>query len=147
VKKVNLVNIEDNKGDLALTQEALSELDCDINISTFKDGKQGLNYLEDLVITNKKYLPDLIVSDLNLPLFNGFKILKSINLNPLLRQIPVTVFSMSSFQNDINKAYDLQANCFVTKPSEPISFFNSIKDVMKFWIETTKRPSKKGDYN
>ncbi len=143
MKNINLLHIEDNEGDLALTKEALSELDYAIDITTAKDGKKGIDYLKGSIHHPDKNLPDLILLDINLPIINGFEVLEYIKTNASLKHIPVIIFSTSSFKNDVAKAYELYANCFVTKPMEVIDFFNSIKNITEFWTKTVKLVSLK----
>lgn len=142
-----MIHIEDNDGDLALTKEALSELNYVINLETFKDGEQGLKYLEEKVAINRKQFPNLILLDINLPRLSGFEVLEAIKSNNLLKQIPVIIFSTSSFQKDIMKAYQLQANCFVTKPIEVLNFFDSVKNIMTFWMNTAVIPNVNRNYD
>jgi CheY-like chemotaxis protein len=136
MRTINLLHIDDNEGDLVLTKEALSELDFVIDVTTATDGQKALDYLRERINNSKKTLPDLIILDINLPIINGFEILEHIKSGTSLRHIPVIIFSTSSYKNDIEKAYKLYANCFVTKPMEVVDFFNSIKNIIEFWTKT-----------
>ena len=138
MRTINLLQIEDNEGDLTLTKEALSELDFVIDVTTASDGQKGLNHLKERINNSKKTLPDLILLDINLPIIKGFEILEHIKSSISLTQIHVIIFSTSSYKKDIETAYKLHANCFVTKPMEVVDFFNSIKNITEFWTKTAK---------
>jgi CheY-like chemotaxis protein len=136
MRTINLLQIEDNEGDLTLTKEALSELDFVIDVTTATDGQKGLDYLRERINNSKKTLTDLIILDINLNIITGFEILEHIKSSTSLRHIPVIIFSTSSHNNYIKTAYKLYANCFVTKPMEVVDFFNSIKNIIEFWTKT-----------
>ena len=82
--------------------------------------------------------PDLIVLDLNLPKRNGFEVLTEIKLDADLRQIAVVVFSSSTSDSDVKRAYDCHANCYVGKPSHLDALFRVAQALEAFWLRTAR---------
>src|SRR5262249_23582058 len=108
--------IEDNPLDVRLTREAIGEARNKARLSTAADGAEGLAFLRREGRFAAAPRPDLILLDLNLPRMSGVEVLAAIKRDPALRNIPVVVLSTSQSENDIERAYDLHVNCYVTKP-------------------------------
>lgn len=133
--------IEDNPGDVRLTQEAFKEDNKDVTLEAVNDGVEALSYLRKEGQYSEKQTPDLILLDLNLPKWDGRKVLKEIKGDPLLRRIPVVVLTTSNAGADILKSYDLHANCFINKPIDYDDFFNIIHNIGEFWLSTAILPT------
>jgi len=84
--------------------------------------------------------PDLILLDLNLPRMSGREVLTEIKGDPDLRSIPVVVLTTSQAEQDIVKAYELNANCYVTKPVDLDQFINVVKSIEDFWLTIVRLP-------
>jgi CheY-like chemotaxis protein len=84
--------------------------------------------------------PDLILLDLNLPRKNGREVLEEIKTDPKLRRIPVLVMTTSRADQDIQKAYSLNANCYITKPMDLDEFLRIVKSIEDFWLRTVTLP-------
>ena len=106
-----IILIDDDPGDIRLAQEAFNESDQPTLLQVFEDGQTAIDYLGDL----QSDLPDLIMLDLNLPRTSGHEVLAALKQNHRLRRIPVVVLSASTSARDIAQAYNLRANCFITK--------------------------------
>lgn len=140
-KTVEILLIEDNPGDVRLTREVLKEGKIWNNLNVVEDGVQALNFLH----REGKYVhaphPDLILLDLNLPKKDGREVLAAIKLDATLKRIPVIVLTTSQAEEDILNAYDLYANCYITKPIDLDQFTTVIRSIENFWLTIVKLPS------
>jgi len=84
--------------------------------------------------------PDLILLDLNLPRKDGREVLMEIKSDEHLRCIPVVVLTTSEAEEDVARAYDLHANCFVTKPVDLEKFISVVKSIEDFWVTIVRLP-------
>src|SRR5215510_1003570 len=139
---MQILLVEDNPADAFLTQEALrQEKSNDSSLSVVMDGQEALSFLRQ----GGKYAgvrrPDLILLDLNLPKKDGYTVLAEIKGDPLLKHIPVVVFTSSTAPRDILQAYALYANCYVIKPIDLDNFFRVIRNLVSFWAVTASLPS------
>jgi len=137
---VNILLIEDNLGDIRLIQEVLkgSEHKHDLHIVT--DGEQAIHYLKKEGKFTDAVKPNLIFLDLNLPKKDGREVLAEIKSNEKLKTIPVIIFSSSEAEKDIQKSYDLHANCYVVKPFDFNEFSKVIQAIQSFWLSIVKLP-------
>jgi two-component system, chemotaxis family, response regulator Rcp1 len=115
IKPVEILLVEDNPGDVRLTQETLKEFKVLNNLSVVGDGVEAMAFLRHEGRYAKASRPDLILLDLNLPKKDGREVLKEIKLDAQLKRIPVVVLTTSGAEQDILKTYELHANCY--KPS------------------------------
>ncbi len=132
--------IEDNPGDARLIREAFKESSLQTTLSFVHDGLAATRFLHDTKRTQVATLPRLIVLDLNLPGKSGFEVLEDIKRDETLKRIPVIVLSSSYNPEDIARAYDLHANCYLTKPVDFVPFCNIVKAVEYFWLQVAKLP-------
>lgn len=133
--------IEDDMGDIELTQSALSKSKLKINLHVANDGEEALAYLRREGQYAKAIRPNLILLDLNLPGFSGLEILSTIKSDHRFKSIPVVILTTSDANTDILKSYELGANCYVTKPiglKEFVKIVNSIED---FWFTVVQLPN------
>lgn len=141
IEPIEILLIEDNPGDVRLTQEVFSEFKMHNNLHVVNDGVEALK----LLYRDKQYinipLPDLILLDLNLPKKDGREVLEEIKADKNLKHIPVVVLTTSKAEQDIFKAYDLHANCYITKPVELDQFIAVIKSIKDFWFTIVRLPS------
>ena len=80
--------------------------------------------------------------DLNLPKKDGREVLAEIKSDPDLQRIPVVVLTTSKSEQEVLKAYNLHANCFVTKPIDLDQFMHVVKSIEDFWLSIVRLPSK-----
>jgi len=143
---VSILVVEDNPADVRLLQEALKDLRLAHSLDVVSDGQAPLDFL----FRHGKYetarRPDLVLLDLNLPGKDGSEVLAIVKERVETRRIPVVVFTSSSAQVDIQKAYDLHANGYVTKPSELKEFCVTIYSLCTFWLETAELPPRTDFY-
>ena len=135
--KINVMMIEDNPGDARLIKEGLKNSTVIKDLIHFADGETALAELRSL---ERNEQPELIILDLNLPGMDGREVLKELKTNPAYKHIPVVILTSSNSVSDICTSYQLNANCFVSKPIELDSFMNIINEVERFWINIAKLP-------
>lgn len=137
----NILLVEDNPGDIRLTQEALKESPVKSNLYVVKDGVEAIEYLKRKGKFTNAIVPDLILLDLNLPKKDGREVLAEIKADDNLKTIPVVILTTSDADQDILKSYRLHANCFITKPVDLDQFIYIIQQVQIFWFNVVKLPS------
>jgi two-component system, chemotaxis family, response regulator Rcp1 len=133
--------VEDNPGDVFLTQEAFREGRVPLRLSVVSDGEQAMQYLRRQAPFEDAIRPDLVLMDLNLPKKDGRELLAEMKEDADLRQIPVIVLTTSESHQDIRKAYKLHANCYLTKPFESDTFVAKIRSIEDFWLKVVRLPS------
>ena len=131
--------VEDSPADIRLTREALDQTRHPYQLEVANDGAEALQLLRDKA-NNGSPQPDLILLDWNLPRKDGREVLRELKQDSLLKVIPVVVLTTSRAESDIQSAYELQANCFITKPVDVIQFFRVIRDLEEFWFGTATLP-------
>lgn len=137
---VNILLVEDNPGDVRLTQEALREGKIRNHLFVAKDGVEALAILRHEGPHAQAPRPDLILLDLNLPRKDGREVLADIKADEALRRIPVVVLTTSKAEEDILRTYDLHANCYITKPVDLEQFIAVVKSIDEFWFTVVKLP-------
>jgi chemotaxis family two-component system response regulator Rcp1 len=139
-RPARILIVEDNPGDIRLIREAFQEASVHRTheFIVAKDGAEALDFLHKRGVFGDAAKPDIITLDLNLPKKNGREVLQDIKSNPLLKGIPVVVFSSSSSPQDIEAAYRNYANCYVTKPSDLDEFFASIAGIERYWLQLAR---------
>jgi two-component system, chemotaxis family, response regulator Rcp1 len=142
VKPLEILLIEDNPGDVRLTQECLKKSKYPNRLSVVEDGVDALAYLHREERFTRAPRPDLILLDLNLPRKDGRELLGEIKADKELKRIPIIVLTSSDAEVDIIKSYDLHANCFITKPIIFEDFIRIISLIESFWLGTVKLPGR-----
>jgi chemotaxis family two-component system response regulator Rcp1 len=137
---VEILLVEDNPGDIRLIVEVLKDGKINNNLSVVEDGEQALAYLLREGIYQDAIAPDIILLDLNLPKINGTEVLAEIKRHPLLKHIPVIILTTSEAEQDILRAYDLHANCYITKPVNLEQFLTVVRSIEQFWLTIVKIP-------
>jgi chemotaxis family two-component system response regulator Rcp1 len=140
-KIVDILLVEDNPGDVRLTQEALQEGKVRINMVSVADGEEAIDFLRQKGRYPHAFRPDLILLDLNLPKKSGFEVLEDIKNDEALKSIPAVVLTTSQAEEDILKSYQLHANAFISKPVDLIQFLSVVKAIEDFWIEIVRLPT------
>ncbi|MBC5841889.1 response regulator [Flavobacterium sp. F-380] len=137
----HILLVEDNEGDVLLTLEAFEECNVKTEISVAKNGQEALDFLfkRDKYLNAKR--PDLILLDINIPIFNGHEVLQQIKTDPELKKIPVIMLTTSSNQKDIDKAYENHCNSYVEKPLNIVEFLAAIIKIEQFWLQLTTKAS------
>jgi chemotaxis family two-component system response regulator Rcp1 len=139
-RPIEILLVEDNPGDVRLTQEALKDAKVLNKLRVVSDGVEALAFLRRQGKYAHAVRPGLILLDLNLPKLDGRKVLAEIKEDPELKRIPVVVLTISKAEEDIIKTYELHANCYITKPVDLEQFMEVVKAIENFWLTVVKLP-------
>ncbi len=147
-RTIEILLVEDNPGDVNLTRIALADRlqvahelrEIDVNLSVVSDGVEAMNFLHRHGEYHQAVHPDLILLDWNLPRKDGREVLGEIKADEKLQRIPVVVLTTSQSEEDILKAYNLRANCYITKPLDFQQFVRIIQSIEDFWFTTVQLP-------
>ncbi len=137
---VEILLVEDNPGDVRLTQEALRDGKLHTRLNIVRDGEEALAFLRRQGPHADAPRPDLILLDLNLPRKSGQEVLAEIKNDEQLRRIPVVVLTSSQAEKDILTSYDLNANCYISKPVDLEQFIRVVRSIEDFWLTVVKLP-------
>ena len=143
IKIIKILLVEDNPGDIRLTQEVFKEGKMKNELSVVMDGEEAIAYLKKTGKYKDVTTPDLILLDLNLPKKDGREVLAEIKRDKTLASIPVIVLTTSSAEEDIAITYLNHANCFITKPVDFNQFIKVVKAIEDFWLTIVKLPANK----
>lgn len=140
IQTIDILLVEDNPADVRLTIEALKEAKVHNNLHIATDGAEAVSFLRREGKFSEAPRPDLILLDLNLPRKDGREVLEEIKSDPALKSIPVVVLTTSEAEEDILRAYNLSANCYVTKPVDLEQFIKVVNSIENFWLTIVKLP-------
>jgi len=139
-RPVELLLVEDNPGDIRLTQEALKDGKVLNNLHVVEDGVKAMAFLRPEGRYGGAVRPDVILLDLNLPKKDGREVLAEIKADPSLMRIPVVVLTTSEAEKDILQAYNLHANSYIIKPVDLDQFIAVMRSIEDFWLTIVKLP-------
>ena len=134
----NILVVEDNPGDVRILQEAFKECHIANRMLAINNGLEAIRFLQSDTKGENKFIPDLILLDLNLPLADGREVLAVIKADPFFRKIPVLVLSSSDAKKDINDAYNLQANSYIVKPFTLDQYILMVRSINDYWLNTAR---------
>jgi CheY-like chemotaxis protein len=137
---IEVLLVEDDPGDVLMTQEAFEEHKVRNKLNVVQDGEEALAYLRREGKYAEATRPDLILLDLNLPRVDGREVLQVIKEDHDLRRIPVVVLTTSQADEDIMRSYSLHANAYVTKPVDFDSFIAVVRQIDEFFVSVVKLP-------
>ena len=133
--------VEDNEGDIELTQRALREEALNCHISVANNGVEAMEFLYKQGGYDSAPTPQLIFLDLNMPRMDGKRFLETMKADPKLRVIPVVMLTSSQSESDIRDCYERYASCYVVKPFNGKEFSSTVRKVVDFWRATGQLPS------
>jgi two-component system, chemotaxis family, response regulator Rcp1 len=137
---VEILLVEDNPGDIRLTQEAFKDVKLRNTLHVVRDGVEAMRFLRREGEYANVPRPDIILLDLNLPRKDGREVLEEIKQDDVLKRIPVVVLTTSNDESDILASYNLHANCYITKPVDLNRFIQIVKNIEHFWFGIVKLP-------
>lgn len=140
IEPIEILLVEDDPGDVLMTQEAFEHHKIRNTLSVVSDGEQALRFLRRESPYEDAPRPGLILLDLNLPRKDGREVLSEIKASPQLRSIPVVVLTTSEAEEDILRSYDLHANAYVTKPVDFDRFVEVVRQIDNFFVAVVKLP-------
>ena len=140
---IQVLLVEDSPGDVRLTQEAFREANTAIRLYVASDGVEAMAFLRREPPHEQSPRPDLILLDLNLPRMDGREVLSLIKADDSLRTIPTVILTTSESEADIVRSYQLQANCYLSKPVQLEAFDSLVKSINDFWLTKAKLPQQR----
>jgi len=140
---VEVLLVEDSPGDVRLTREALRETGTAVNLHVASDGVEAMAFLRKEGAHLKAPRPDFILLDLNIPKLDGRQVLAQIKSDQSLKTIPTIILTTSEAEADIVKSYQLQANCYLSKPVQFQEFENVVRSINDFWLTKVKLPQQR----
>ncbi len=140
VRPVEILLVEDNMGDVRLMQEAFGMAGVKNRVNVAKDGEEAIAFLRRTGEFASAPRPDLILLDLNLPRKDGREVLAEIKADTQFRRIPVVILTSSQAEEDILRAYNLNVNSYITKPSDHDHLMNMVRGIEEFWLKVVKLP-------
>jgi CheY-like chemotaxis protein len=141
VQAIEILLVEDTETDAERTMAALRDGKVHNRLVWVQDGEQALDLLHQEGTFANARRPDLILLDWYLPKINGWDVLDHIKNDPGLKCIPVIIMTSSQQEQDVLKAYNLHANCFVNKPVDVTEFINVVRSIEAFWLTVVKLPA------
>ena len=141
-RPVEILLVEDNPGDVVLTREALELAGTAHRLHVVGDGIDAVDFLFRRGRFADAPRPDIVLLDLNLPNKDGRAVLSEIKADANLAQIPIVVLTTSQADEDILRAYQLHANCYITKPIDFHQFLRIVASIEEFWLSVVKLPGK-----
>jgi two-component system, chemotaxis family, response regulator Rcp1 len=138
-----LLVVEDSESDIELLREALADSEPAVELDVVRHGEDALSFLRREGEFEAAERPDLVVLDLNLPRMGGFEVLSALreDVDPRLRRLPVIVFTTSATTTDVDRAYDLHASSFVTKPTAFEHYLDAVRAFREFWLRVARLPT------
>ena len=139
-RPIEILLVEDNPGDVRLTQEVFKEGKVRNQLNVVWNGEEALAYLRREGRFSKASRPDMILLDLNLPRKGGREVLAEIKRDPKLKCIPVVILTTSEAEQDIADSYQQHANCYIVKPVDLDQFIGVVRTIEGFWLQIVKLP-------
>jgi chemotaxis family two-component system response regulator Rcp1 len=140
MRATEILLVDDNPADTDLTSEVLSRNGCSSHIHAVVNGADAIALLRREGKYANAILPDFMILDLNLPKKDGRAVLAEVKADPVLRKIPIAIFSTSEAREDIVRSYELGANCYVSKPGNLRDFTSAVTAIGEFWFRSARLP-------
>jgi chemotaxis family two-component system response regulator Rcp1 len=139
---IDVLLVEDSPGDVRLTREAFRDANESIQLHVATDGVEAMTFLRREGAQSNAPRPDIVLLDLNLPKMDGREVLAHIKADASLKTIPTVILTTSEAEADIAKSYQLQANCYLSKPVQLDQFLALVKSINDFWLTKVKLPQR-----
>jgi two-component system, chemotaxis family, response regulator Rcp1 len=140
---VEVLLVEDSPGDVRLTRETFRDVNTSIHLHVANDGLEAMAFLRREGAHVNAPRPSIILLDLNLPKMDGREVLAHIKEDASLKMIPIIILTTSDAEADISKSYELQANCYLTKPVQLDAFESLVRSINDFWMTKVKLPQQR----
>lgn len=134
--------VEDDPDDILLIGRALSQAQLESAVSVVRDGEEAVRFLEAQSEKPVTALPSLILLDLKLPKMSGLEVLQWVRKHPKVKSLPVVVLTSSKYESDLERAYALGANSYITKPVDYQSLLDLVKALKLYWLDLNRPPGK-----
>jgi CheY-like chemotaxis protein len=139
---IQILLVEDNPGDVRLTREAFKEGKLWNDMHVVEDGEAAMAFVRRQEPYASAHRPDIILLDLNLPKMDGREVLGLLKADPDLKRIPVVILTTSQSEEDVLRSYNLNANCYITKPVDFDQFLRVVRAIESFWLTVVTLPSR-----
>jgi chemotaxis family two-component system response regulator Rcp1 len=140
LRVTEILLVDDNPADTDLTRDVLAHNGCPSHIHAVADGVEAIAFLRREGKHASAVPPDFVILDLNLPKKDGRAVLAEVKGDPVLRKIPIAIFSTSEARKDIVRCYELGANCYVRKPGNLQDFISAVTSIGEFWFGLARLP-------
>ena len=140
IKCLHILLVEDNPGDVLLTEEAFHAAGVGHDVRVAGDGPAALADLRRGLSADD--LPDIVLLDVNLPGMSGHEVLAEIKDDPELGRLPVLMLSSSKADADVRRAYELHSSCYVAKPVDFDGYLGAVGAIEEFWTATAQLPGR-----
>ncbi|MGA3193725.1 MAG: response regulator [Terriglobales bacterium] len=144
--QAEVLMVDDSLADIELTSEVLGKTRWLPHLSSVNDGEEAISFLRRRGKYAAAPRPDLIVLDLNMPRKDGRSVLTEIKTDPTLAWIPVVIFTTSHANSDINRSYELGANCYLRKPGNLADFVALVDLMANFWLGFVSLPFQREEH-
>ena len=138
---LEILLVEDNEGDIELTQRAFREEAQTCHISVVNNGIEAMEFLQKEGAYATAPTPQLILLDLNMPRMDGKCFLETIKAHDRLKVIPVVMLTSSQSPTDIRECYERHASCYVVKPFSGTEFATTVRGIVNFWRCVSQLPT------
>lgn len=135
---LDVLLVEDNPGDVRLTLETFRDANKAVRLHLAANGVEAMAFLRRQGAYALAPRPVLILLDLNLPKMDGREVLAEVKGDIDLKTIPIVILTTSDTESDITRSYQLQANCYLTKPVRLEEFENLVRSINDFWLTKAK---------
>jgi CheY-like chemotaxis protein len=139
-RPVEVLLVEDSPSDAHLTIREFSKAKIANNLHWIEDGETAMKYLRQQDEFANAPRPDLILLDLNLPGMDGREVLAEVKSDSKLKRIPIVILTTSNDEQDVLHSYNLNANCYVTKPIDIDRFIHVVQLINEFWLAAVMLP-------
>jgi chemotaxis family two-component system response regulator Rcp1 len=139
-RPIEILLVEDNPGDVRLTQEAMKDAKIENNLTVAADGIHAMDYLRSCLEPTGPSLPDLILLDLNMPRMDGREVLAELKVHSKFKSVPVVILTTSDAEIDVISSYEAHANCYITKPVDLEQFMKIVRSIEDFWFSIVRLP-------
>lgn len=139
-RPVRILLVEDHPADVALARKAFARIATPVQLHVVLDGLEAMQFLHRTGRHANAERPDLVFLDLNMPRMDGREVLREVDADLTLRSIPVIVLTTSAADVDVNMAYSLCANSYLTKPVTFDEFLKLVQLIELYWLQTALIP-------
>jgi two-component system, chemotaxis family, response regulator Rcp1 len=135
-RMTKILQVEDSPEDRMMTAEAIGEASSSAELRSVATTKEAIT----MISAEAKWRPSVVLLDLSLPGESGFGLLQLMKSQSDLQSIPVIIFSSSKAQPDVDKAYRLQANCYIPKPADFEGYLVLMASLMRLGVSWVQLP-------
>jgi len=144
MKPIHILLVDDDEADVLLTRRALQRDKLLLEVHEVQNGEDCMAFLRKQPPYEDAPRPDIVLLDLNMPRMGGLEVLEAVRADPELRFLPIVILTTSSSDEDIVRSYNLNANCYITKPVNLSEFKRVIESIEHFWFTVVRLPTSAG---